>query len=153
MDCGSSDAATRGDINDAPRAAPPTSSNFARMFSVLGASAFLPFSSMLPIQLLMQNLPYDFSQLAIPFDRLDEESLLEPRRWKVDDIRSSARSARGELRADVLRLVRQTPGPRLALTIKFVEGLVSQALIVERGRRRANCSRRKSRAGKGPSDL
>jgi P-type Mg2+ transporter len=63
-----------------------TSSNFGNMFSVVGASAFLPFLPMLPIQLLTQNLLYDFSQLAIPFDRVDEEYLLRPRRWRVDDI-------------------------------------------------------------------
>ena len=57
------------------------------MFSVLGASAFLPFLPMLPIQLLTQNLLYDFSQLAIPFDRVDEEYLLMPRQWRIDDIK------------------------------------------------------------------
>jgi len=64
-----------------------TSSNFGNMFSVLGASAFLPFLPMLPIQLLTQNLLYDFSQLAIPFDRVDEEYQAKPRKWRVDDIR------------------------------------------------------------------
>src|SRR5437870_5270493 len=64
-----------------------TSSNFGNMFSVLGASAFLPFLPMLPIQLLTQNLLYDFSQLAIPFDRVDEEYVLKPRQWRIDDIR------------------------------------------------------------------
>jgi len=63
-----------------------TSSNFGNMFSVLGASIFLPFLPMLPIQLLVQNLLYDFSQLAIPFDRVDEEYLRKPRRWRVGEI-------------------------------------------------------------------
>ncbi|HKD43718.1 MAG TPA: magnesium-translocating P-type ATPase [Myxococcaceae bacterium] len=63
-----------------------TSSNFGNMFSVLGASIFLPFLPMLPIQLLVQNLLYDFSQLAIPFDRVDEEYLRKPRRWRVAEI-------------------------------------------------------------------
>ena len=57
------------------------------MFSVLGASAFPPFLPILPLQLLTQNLLYDFSQLAIPFDRVDDEYLLKPRQWRIDDIR------------------------------------------------------------------
>ena len=51
------------------------SSNFGNMFSVLGASAFLPFLPMLPIQVLTNNLLYDFSQTAIPTDNVDEEYL------------------------------------------------------------------------------
>ncbi len=63
-----------------------TSSNFGNMFSVLGASIFLPFLPMLPIQLLVQNLLYDISQLAIPLDCVDEEYLRKPRRWRVNEI-------------------------------------------------------------------
>ena len=57
------------------------SSNFGNVFSVLAASAFLPFLPMLPIHLLVQNLLYDISQIAIPFDRVDEELLRTPQRW------------------------------------------------------------------------
>ena len=57
------------------------SSNFGNVFSVLIASAFLPFLPMLPAQLLIQNLMYDFSQIAIPFDRADPESLHRPQQW------------------------------------------------------------------------
>ncbi len=57
------------------------SSNFGNVFSVLIASAFLPFLPMLPAQLLIQNLMYDFSQIAIPFDRADPESLRSPQQW------------------------------------------------------------------------
>ena len=57
------------------------SSNFGNVFSVLVASAFLPFLPMLPIQLLIQNLLYDMSQSRIPFDRVDEEYLEKPRKW------------------------------------------------------------------------
>jgi Mg2+-importing ATPase len=57
------------------------SSNFGNVFSVLGASAIFPFLPMLPIQLLTQNLLYDFSQTAIPFDHVDKEFLLKPRKW------------------------------------------------------------------------
>lgn len=62
------------------------SSNFGNVFSVLVASAFLPFLPMLPLHLLVQNLLYDFSQIAIPFDSVDEEQLKSPQTWKPDDI-------------------------------------------------------------------
>ncbi len=62
------------------------SSNFGNVFSVLVASAFLPFLPMLPLQLLVQNLLYDISQLSIPFDRMDEDYLRKPRRWDAGDI-------------------------------------------------------------------
>jgi Mg2+-importing ATPase len=63
------------------------SSNFGNMFSVLGASAFLPFLPMLPIQILVNNLMYDFSQTAIPTDNVDDDIVKAPRRWRIDDIR------------------------------------------------------------------
>ncbi|MDE2368438.1 MAG: magnesium-translocating P-type ATPase [Burkholderiales bacterium] len=62
------------------------SSNFGNVFSVLVASAFLPFLPMLPMQLLVQNLLYDISQIAIPFDHVDAELLGKPQRWNPDDI-------------------------------------------------------------------
>jgi Mg2+-importing ATPase len=62
------------------------SSNFGNVFSVLVASAFLPFLPMLPLQILVQNLLYDISQLSIPFDRMDEEYLAVPRQWDAGDI-------------------------------------------------------------------
>jgi Mg2+-importing ATPase len=62
------------------------SSNFGNVFSVLVASAFLPFLPMLPLQILVQNLLYDISQLSIPFDRMDEEYLSRPRKWDAGDI-------------------------------------------------------------------
>jgi Mg2+-importing ATPase len=63
------------------------SSNFGNMFSMLGASLFLPFLPMAPIQVLVNNLLYDFSQLGIPTDKVDEEYLLKPRRWNIDIIK------------------------------------------------------------------
>ena len=62
------------------------SSNFGNMFSVLAASAFLPFLPMLSIHLLVQNLLYDISQTTIPFDRMDEDYLRKPRRWDASDL-------------------------------------------------------------------
>lgn len=57
------------------------SSNLGNVFSVLGASAIFPFLPMLPLQLLVQNLLYDISQITIPFDSVDQEFLLKPRKW------------------------------------------------------------------------
>jgi Mg2+-importing ATPase len=62
------------------------SSNFGNVLSVLLASAFLPFLPMLPMQLLVQNLLYDFSQTAIPFDRVDADQLVKPQAWASADI-------------------------------------------------------------------
>jgi Mg2+-importing ATPase len=62
------------------------SSNFGNVFSVLVASAFIPFLPMLPMHLLVQNLLYDISQIAIPFDNVDEELLRTPQRWNPADI-------------------------------------------------------------------
>ena len=62
------------------------SSNFGNMFSVLGASLFLPFLPMAPLQILTNNLLYDFSQTAIPTDQVDAEYLTAPRRWDIDNL-------------------------------------------------------------------
>jgi Mg2+-importing ATPase len=62
------------------------SSNFGNVFSVLVASAFLPFLPMLAVQLLVQNLLYDFSQIAIPWDNMDAEFLRVPRQWSANTI-------------------------------------------------------------------
>ncbi|WP_457795571.1 magnesium-translocating P-type ATPase [Methylocystis sp. S23] len=62
------------------------SSNFGNMFSVLGASVFLPFLPMTPIQILTNNLLYDLSQTAIPTDNVDEEFLASPRKWDIGGI-------------------------------------------------------------------
>jgi Mg2+-importing ATPase len=62
------------------------SSSFGNMFSVLGASAFLPFEPMLPIQILMNGLLYDFSQVAIPTDDVDPEQVAKPHPWSMGDI-------------------------------------------------------------------
>jgi Mg2+-importing ATPase len=62
------------------------SSNFGNMFSVLGASIFLPFLPMAPIQVLTNNLLYDFSQTTIPTDTVDDEYLAVPRRWDIGNL-------------------------------------------------------------------
>lgn len=63
------------------------SSNFGNMFSVLGASAILPFLPMAPIQILTNNLLYDISQVPIPTDSVDPEQIARPRPWSIDEIR------------------------------------------------------------------
>jgi Mg2+-importing ATPase len=62
------------------------SSNFGNMFSVVGASAFLPFLPMRPIQVLTNNLLYDFSQTTIPTDEVDADWLTKPRKWEIGGI-------------------------------------------------------------------
>jgi Mg2+-importing ATPase len=62
------------------------SSNFGNMFSVLGASIFLPFVPMAPIQILTNNLLYDFSQVPIPTDEVDPEQVARPRPWSMSQI-------------------------------------------------------------------
>jgi Mg2+-importing ATPase len=59
------------------------SSNFGNMFSVLGASVFVPFLPMAPIQILANNLLYDISQTAIPTDEVDPEQVEKPRPWDI----------------------------------------------------------------------
>ncbi len=115
------------------------SSNFGNVFSVLAASAFLPFLPMLPVQMLTQNLLYDFSQIAIPWDDLDPEYLDVPRQWKADDIGrfmlfigpiSSVFDIATFL---VLWYVFGANGAQHASLFQagwFIEGLLSQTLIV-----------------------
>jgi P-type Mg2+ transporter len=62
------------------------SSNFGNMFSVLVASAFLPFLPMMPLHLVILDLLYHLSQVAIPWDRMDKEYLQQPRKWDASDI-------------------------------------------------------------------
>jgi Mg2+-importing ATPase len=62
------------------------SSNFGNMFSVLGASIFVPFLPMRPIQILANNLLYDISQTAIPTDAVDVERIQKPRAWDIKEL-------------------------------------------------------------------
>ena len=65
-----------------------TSSNFGNMFSMAGATLFLPFLPMLPVQILLNNLLYDVSEIPIPLDSVDEEYLTHPRHWNMTFIRN-----------------------------------------------------------------
>lgn len=64
-----------------------TSSNFGNMFSMAGASLFLPFLPMLPTQILVNNMLYDISEIPIPLDNVDEEYLMRPRQWDINFVR------------------------------------------------------------------
>lgn len=64
-----------------------TSSSVGNVLSYVGASALLPFIPMLPLQVLLNNVLYDLSQLSIPTDTVDEAWLAKPRRWAVGDVR------------------------------------------------------------------
>jgi Mg2+-importing ATPase len=65
-----------------------TSSNFGNMFSMAGASLFLPFLPMLPVQILVNNFLYDVSEIPIPMDSVDEDLIARPRRWDMAFIRN-----------------------------------------------------------------
>jgi len=64
-----------------------TSSNFGNMFSMAGGVLFLPFLPMLPTQILLNNLLYDLSEMAIPLDEVSKETVAEPRHWDIATIR------------------------------------------------------------------
>ncbi len=113
------------------------SSNFGNMFSVVGASIFLPFLPMLPIQVLINNLLYDMSQTAIPTDQVDEEWLAVPRKWAIDDIRryvlciGPISSIFDYLTFGIMLYVFKTwNNPALFHTGWFVESLFTQTLII-----------------------
>ena len=115
------------------------SSNFGNMFSVLAASAFLPFLPMLPIHLLIQNLLYDISQTTIPFDRMDSEYLNRPRVWDSGDLSrfmiwiGPISSIFDIVTYMVMWWVFKCQGPETEALFQsgwFVEGLLSQTLIV-----------------------
>ena len=113
-----------------------TSSNFGNMFSAAGASLFLPFLPMLPVQILLNNLLYDTSQLAIPTDRVDPEQLraagaLGHRASSAGSCSSSARSARCSTSSPSPSCCgSSTPGPRCSATGWFVESLATQTLVI-----------------------
>ena len=114
------------------------SSNFGNVFSVLVASAFLPFLPMLPIHLLLQNLMYDISQTAIPFDNVDEELLKSPSNgirtaWAFMVFFGPISSIFDIATYALMWYVFQANAPEHQTLFQsgwFVEGLLSQTLIV-----------------------
>jgi Mg2+-importing ATPase len=112
-----------------------TSSNFGNMFSAAGASVFLTFLPMLPSQILLNNLLYDTSQLAIPTDNVDAEQLARPSRWDIGFIRrfmlyfGPISSVFDFLTFGVMLWVFHC-GPALFRSGWFVESLATQTLVI-----------------------
>ncbi|WP_304344642.1 magnesium-translocating P-type ATPase [Chryseobacterium koreense] len=115
------------------------SSNFGNMFSMLGASALLPFLPMLPLQIITQNLLYDFSQSAIPWDKMDQDFLEQPKKWEAGSIQrfmlwiGPISSIFDYVTFAIMFFIFKANSPEhqtLFQTGWFVEGLLSQTLIV-----------------------
>ena len=111
------------------------SSNFGNMFSVAGASLFLPFLPMQPIQILLNNLLYDFSQSTIPTDEVDQEYIEKPKRWDIHFIRrfmvclGPVSSLFDFLTFFIMLFVFNAHEP-LFQTAWFIESLTSQILVI-----------------------
>jgi len=115
------------------------SSNFGNMFSMLGASALLPFLPMLPIQILINNLLYDISQISIPWDIMDEDFIEKPQKWDASSISrfmlfiGPISSIFDYATFGVMWFVFKANSPAhqgLFQSGWFIEGLLSQTLIV-----------------------
>lgn len=115
------------------------SSNFGNMFSMIGASAFLPFLPMLPVHLLIQNLLYDISQISIPWDHMDEDFLAKPKKWDAKDVSrfmfyiGPISSIFDFVTFAVMYFVFKANAPEHQTLFQsgwFIEGLLSQTLII-----------------------
>ncbi len=113
------------------------SSNFGNMFSVLGASILLPFLPMTPVQIITNNLLYDFSQTTIPTDNVDDEYVEKPRKWHISDVGrymlfiGPISSLFDYMTFAIMWFVfHAQSAPSLLQTGWFVESLVTQTLIV-----------------------
>ncbi len=112
-----------------------TSSNFGNMFSAAGASLFLTFLPMLPSQILLNNLLYDTSQLAIPTDNVDEEQLRRPSHWDIGFIRRfmtsfGPLSSVFDFTTFAVMLWVFHSGPAQFRSGWFVESLATQTLVI-----------------------
>jgi Mg2+-importing ATPase len=119
-----------------------SSSNFGNVFSILIASCWLPFSPMTALQILIQNLLYDLSQIAIPWDRMDAEYVAQPQRWDIKDlIRFILVLGPTSSTIDIctfcinwfyygIQSAEDEMGVKLFHTHWFLEGLLTQTLIV-----------------------
>jgi Mg2+-importing ATPase len=112
-----------------------TSSNFGNMLSMALASVALPFLPLLPIQILLNNLIYDFSELGIPFDRVDQQELARPRAWDMSNVlrftvvMGSVSSLFDIATFSVLLQSFETP-PDLFRTAWFFESTATQILVI-----------------------
>ena len=112
-----------------------TSSNFGNMFSMAGATLFLPFLPMLPVQILLNNLLYDVSQVMLPTDEVDRELTAKPKKWDMKLVRDfmlffgPISSVFDYLTFGVLWLVYRAT-PDLFRTGWFMESLATQVLVI-----------------------
>jgi P-type Mg2+ transporter len=112
-----------------------TSSNFGNMFSMAGASLFLPFLPMLPVQILLNNLLYDVSELPIPLDRVDDDYLSHPRHWDMKFIRNfmliiGPVSSVFDFLTFYVMLAVFDAGEALFHTGWFIESMATQVLVI-----------------------
>ena len=120
-----------------------TSSNFGNMFSMAGASLFLPFLPMLPVQILLNNLLYDVSELPIPLDRVDNDFLSKPRHWDMKFIRNfmliiGPISSIFDFLTFYIMLTLFHASEALFHTGWFIESMASQVLVIFIIRTRGN---------------
>jgi Mg2+-importing ATPase len=119
-----------------------TSSNFGNMLSMAAATLFLPFLPMLPVQILLNNLLYDVSETAIPFDRVDDAELRRPHRWDIHEIQRFM-LVLGPVSSvfDLLTfavLLALNAAPALFQTGWFIESIATQVLVIFVVRTRSN---------------
>jgi P-type Mg2+ transporter len=112
-----------------------TSSNFGNMFSMAGASLFLPFLAMLPTQILLNNILYDLSEAAIPLDRVDEEEIATPQHWDLHFIRNfmlsiGPVSSLFDFLTFYLLLTLFQADEAMFQTAWFIESLSTQVLVI-----------------------
>jgi len=112
-----------------------TSSNFGNMFSVAGASLFLTFLPMLPIQILLNNLLYDISESTIPTDNVDEDMVRSPKRWDMEFIRKfilvfGPISSLFDFLTFFILLSFFTADPPFFQTAWFIESICTQTLVI-----------------------
>jgi len=112
-----------------------TSSNFGNMFSMAAATLFLPFLPMLPMQILLNNLLYDVSEIPLPLDNVDDEDLVRPRRWDMRFIRNfmltiGPISSLFDFLTFYLLMAVLNANERLFHTGWFVESIATQVLVI-----------------------
>jgi Mg2+-importing ATPase len=120
-----------------------TSSNFGNMFSMAAASVFLPFLPMLPVQILLNNILYDVSEVPIPLDRVDAEAISAPQAWDMRFIRNymitiGLVSSLFDFLTFYILLAVMHAGEALFHTGWFVESLATQVLVIFIIRTRGN---------------
>ena len=112
-----------------------TSSNFGNMFSMAAATLFLPFLPMLPMQILLNNLLYDVSEVTLPLDNVDAQDLAQPKRWDMGFIRNfmltiGPISSLFDLLTFYLLIQLFHANETLFRTGWFVESVASQVLVI-----------------------